>query len=681
MAENKYSLYSQRSATEQYVNWGKVASDITKGIVTVDGQRRAKKQAIDDATSEALAKLSEVADVNNGTASALLIRGSNQSKENLMIQTDLLKRGLITPQDYQLFMNQQKTGYANLSTAVQNWDKYFTEAQARLEPGEDGINSIASAAEIYNNESMLAFGNLNDKILWTNPANGQLQLVQMGKNKQSGLYTDMPDVKNNPGAYMNPNYMNSRMNFKENRKVLGQQADLVVENLAPFIREEINNGVVTSFDDFRNYANFGTKENGEKQTYDEWLNEQVEGIVAIDSDAVQILTAQGYNLAQDKEEYEKKYCKEGVPCDFSKMITVSYVDGKPEYDMGAADEKLDVAKRLARNAIEVRIGQTIKKSGRPIQEPSSDKNARKTKTDIIKEYNTILTSGNETEVRDVLDGQIRIQRGKETDPNKKIIGYDLSDDSITFTYADGTKSNPLLRREAILGDNPNTLDVVETDFNTGEYEGVNLSNQIFQLYNELGGDKANFSSAEQVKSAVSDYNIKLGNVRDGDAFSGEYAKAPYDMSDAKSQSQSSNDFVLAMGGDESGVGRIDNTDIQNIVPKLDNVVENAFPTELLNEMDSEGLTISSNYEANDEENDPSFIEYVITDKNTGNVVKSYKIENIYGTAAGNPTKTYKMIYDEVYKGFVQPYLNERNQKRADTNVNSRSGNIGKLNNL
>jgi len=440
-----------------------------------------------------------------------------------MIQTDLLKRGLITPQDYQLFMNQQKTGYANLSTAVQNWDKYFTEAQARLEPGADGINSIASAAEIYNNESMLAFGNLNDKILWTNPANGQLQLVQMGKNKQTGLYTDMPDAQKNPGAFMNPNYMNSRMSFKENRKVLGQQADLVVENLAPFIEEEINNGVVTSYDDFRKYADFGTKENGEKQTYDEWLNEQVDGIVAIDSDAVQILTAQGYNLAQDKEEYEKKYCKDGVPCDFSKMITVSYVDGKPEYDMGDNDEKLDVAKRLARNAIEVRIGQTIKKSGRPIQEQSGDKNVRKTKTDIIKEYNTILTSGNETEVRDVLDGQIRIQRGRETDPNKKIIGYDLTDDTITFTYADGTKSNPLLRREAILGDNPETLDVVETDFKTGEYEGVDLSNQIFQLYNELGGDKANsFSSAQQVKSAVSDYGIKLGNVRDGDAFSGVY---------------------------------------------------------------------------------------------------------------------------------------------------------------
>ena len=385
MAENKYSLYSQRSANEQYVNWGKVASDITKGIITVDGERRARKAAIEKQTNETIEKLSEVADVNNGTASALLIRGSNQSKENLMIQTDLLKRGLITPQDYQLFMNQQKTGYKNLSTAVQNWDKYFTEAQTRLEPGEDGINSVASNAEIYNNESMLAFGNLNDKILWTNPTNGQIQLVQMGKDT-NGNYTVMPDPKNNPGAFMNPNYMNVRMNFKENRKILSQQADAVVENIAPFIEESMFDGVVTSEDDFRNNADFGTKEDGTDQNYDGWLNEQVDGIVAIDSDAVQILTSRGYNLAQDKEEYKKKYCEDKKSCDFSKMIKVSYVDGKPEYDIGK--DKMDEARRLAKNAIEVRIGNTIKKSGRPTPDPDNTGRAREirdTKTNIIKE--------------------------------------------------------------------------------------------------------------------------------------------------------------------------------------------------------------------------------------------------------------------------------------------------------
>jgi hypothetical protein len=678
MAENKYSLYSQRSANEQYVNWGKVASDITKGIITVDGERRARKAAIEKQTNETIEKLSEVADVNNGTASALLIRGSNQSKENLMIQTDLLKRGLITPQDYQLFMNQQKTGYKNLSTAVQNWDKYFTEAQTRLEPGEDGINSVASNAEIYNNESMLAFGNLNDKILWTNPTNGQIQLVQMGKDT-NGNYTVMPDPKNNPGAFMNPNYMNVRMNFKENRKILSQQADAVVENIAPFIEESMYDGVITSEDDFRNNADFGTKEDGTNQNYDGWLNEQVDGIVAIDSDAVQILTSRGYNLAQDKEEYKKKYCEDKKSCDFSKMIKVSYVDGKPEYDIGK--DKMDEARRLAKNAIEVRIGNTIKKSGRPTPDPDNTGRAREirdTKTNIIKEYNTILTGGNETQVRDLLDGQIRIRNKGNTDPNKKIVGYELTDDTITFTYADGKKSDSLQRRSKIEGDNPATPDVVETEY----FEGTGLTNQIFQLYNELGGDKANsFNSAAQVQSAVDEYDIQLGTIREGDKLAGQYYKDPYDMSDAKSQTQSANDFVIAMGGDESGVGRMDNTDIQNIVPKLDVVVEEAFPTELLDEMDKEGLTISSNFEADDEENDPSFIEYLITDKNTGTVVRTYKVENIYGSASKNPTKTYKDIFDEVYKGFILPYLNERNTVRSEANVNQRTGEIGSLDNL
>ena len=54
MAENKYSLYSQRSANEQYGNWGKVVTDMSKGIITVDGERRASKAAIEEKTNETI---------------------------------------------------------------------------------------------------------------------------------------------------------------------------------------------------------------------------------------------------------------------------------------------------------------------------------------------------------------------------------------------------------------------------------------------------------------------------------------------------------------------------------------------------------------------------------------------------------------------------------------------------
>ena len=48
----KYSLYAQRDLEKQYVNWGKVAQDITTGITTIAGERQARKDELDKLTNE-----------------------------------------------------------------------------------------------------------------------------------------------------------------------------------------------------------------------------------------------------------------------------------------------------------------------------------------------------------------------------------------------------------------------------------------------------------------------------------------------------------------------------------------------------------------------------------------------------------------------------------------------------
>ena len=447
----KYSLYSQRSAEEQYVNWGQVASDVTKGIVTIAAERQGRRDAIDKQTTEAIEKLSEVADVSNGSARALLITGSNMSKENLMIQTDLLKRGLITEKDYQLFLNQQQTGYSSLSTAVKQWDKYYIEAQGRLEVGPDGINSQASDGEIYNNESMLAFGNLNNKILWTNPTNGQMQLVQMSKDSR-GNYTAMPDAKTQPGKFLNPNYMNVRMNFKENRKVLGSQADKIVESIAPFIEDTLMEyGTISSLTDFRKLADFGYKEDGTKQTYEGWLGDEAGALVAVDSDVVQILTAKGYNIAQDVDEYKEKHCKGKSNCDTNKWIKVSYKDGVPVYDING--DKKDEAERFAKSAIEIRIGRTLRLSGTRDKETQLEHNKTQLQKDQfgyltrvqdivrgdLSEYSSASARGIQGMNRDA-DGNMK------TNPAEKIDSIKRVGDQIIITYQNG-KEEPVDRKD------------------------------------------------------------------------------------------------------------------------------------------------------------------------------------------------------------------------------------------
>ena len=38
----KYSIYAQRSAEKEYVDWGKVARDVTTGITTIAAERQWK---------------------------------------------------------------------------------------------------------------------------------------------------------------------------------------------------------------------------------------------------------------------------------------------------------------------------------------------------------------------------------------------------------------------------------------------------------------------------------------------------------------------------------------------------------------------------------------------------------------------------------------------------------------
>lgn len=102
-----------------------------------------------------------------------------------------MKRGLISTKDFQLFMQQQKNDYSSYSTSVKNWDGWYQKSLDKINKGE------AAADELYNMVSLEGFGNLQDKALLTNPANGMLQLVQMDEDNE-GNYTITPDAKKIP---------------------------------------------------------------------------------------------------------------------------------------------------------------------------------------------------------------------------------------------------------------------------------------------------------------------------------------------------------------------------------------------------------------------------------------------------------------------------------------------------
>jgi hypothetical protein len=334
---SKYQIYAEKDLNRAQIDWGTVGKTLSDGLISIAKDREARKQQIADDTVDAMNKLSEVPDVNNQTLSKMIIDGSDQSKQELQARMDLVRRGIIKPKDYKLFMNAQQNGYKSLSTIVQNYDKYYT---AKMEAIEGETQSKLDAAV---SKSVEQFGNLNNKVLWTNPVNGQLQLVTMEQD-EDGNYTKMPDPNKNPEKFQNPNTINTIMRFNEKKKVLQDEAKKVTDTIASYIRSSVVNGVVTKTKDFRNQLIGG-------KTYDKWMESQVGFLTATDNDVAQILSNSGeYTFTFSKEEADKDPSK----------IFVDNSSGKPV--LSISDKAKERAEQLAREAIDSQIDSEITKT-------------------------------------------------------------------------------------------------------------------------------------------------------------------------------------------------------------------------------------------------------------------------------------------------------------------------------
>ena len=425
----KYSLYAQRDLEKQYVNWGKVAQDITTGITTIAGERQARKDELDKLTNEAIENLSAVPDVESQDAGTMIINASDMSKKNLQIQSDLLKRGLITPKDFKLFMEKQKTGYSSYSTAIKQWDGWYQKSLERIDKEE------ASAGEMYNNTSLEAFGNLQNKVLMTNPANGQLQLVEMDK-APDGTYTKMPDLKKNPSKVVSPHSINLRMNMKSNKKVLTDEAKKLVDPMGRIIKSYTGeDGKMFSKEGFR-YRDSQDVE----RTYKDWLNSSADALTATNDDQMQILAGQGYHIAQSVDEFKEKHGD-----DTSKMILVSYASGTPVYKLLGEGEDgykgLGIegeSKKVARFALDDQIDDMVKVDQED-KRPPSEVDEEDTLIGFMDDVNALISDDKETFDATAQDRIISMNNRAREKGGRMIDNIDRNDNQIVVTYQDGSK--------------------------------------------------------------------------------------------------------------------------------------------------------------------------------------------------------------------------------------------------
>ena len=485
MAEkgNKYSIYQGLDSDPQ-INWGTVATTISKQLKGLRDLKVAERDAIDKATQDQMDQLNKLPDVNDRSLNKIIMEASDNSKQYLFREAALVKRGLRKPKDYSLFLQSQKNGYSEFGNVVKNWDKWN---QAKMEALEAGTQS---ALDAFTAEDIASFGNLKDKTIMTNPANGQIQVVSMGKDK-NGNYTVMPNALKNPGAFGNPASINSRMNFDEKKRdtsaLINKEVDFIGKHITA---TRYKNGVVETIEDFTTAA-----------SYPKWKQASIDKLTSNEYHMTQILTDQGYVLGRTLEEAQKKdptVTKEN-------FIKVDMSGDKPVPKL--TDDQQKEAKKIVGDLIESQINKEQKKT--PGFKDSADDNKRKDEdTDdvgYIKELDIIMHG-------DPLEAEAALKRRIDTknqDPNtpldEKIVSFEITDDQIILRRA---KGDPLtIDRVADTG--------VADDPKTAEDESVKTLSSLDDIVaiNDLISPKK--LSRGRIEKLIEKEGITLGKRRKG----------------------------------------------------------------------------------------------------------------------------------------------------------------------
>ena len=181
--------YADRTATD-YVDWGKIASDLSTTLLEQKKIREDKKAAIDKANRESyntIANAPTGEDVNYSNAA---IDYSTQATQHLLMVNRLLKSGQM---DYKDFLNNRQNLMDDTNatfTLLKDYQDEYSKKMKKLNEGKlHGLSQFAmSSAEGY--------GNLNEHKLIIDPTTGRVYSAKYITNDKGEKIID-----NNPNNY------------------------------------------------------------------------------------------------------------------------------------------------------------------------------------------------------------------------------------------------------------------------------------------------------------------------------------------------------------------------------------------------------------------------------------------------------------------------------------------------
>jgi len=510
-----YQNYAGRAGSQ--IDYSAEAAKIATGVNLIASEREGKKAKLQSETDNVVAQLNKADSFQNQTLGKTVLLLASSLKENVLMQSQLMKRGKIKPAEYMAFLQSAKDDISNWGIAAKGWDKSYVDSQSRQKLGPNG-KKIASGTETYIQGGILSFGNLDNKVPWVS-ATGKVYLVDMIEDSNGDQI--MPDWDTQRDKFQNMGTMNNRLNYQDDgakydigglvKSHTARIGEFITSKITGYTVEDGGNVIVTE----KGAREMVTALAGKEGKADfNTLIEDITNSVVNDNMAVANVLKQSVGLEYIIAQTEQEFVNKGGS-DLSKWLKIDMSTSPPSYpDIDDVQKK--AAKALVEREILTQLGQSKKHTkGHAGQQDSGTTSGDNTKdiddAGYISELNDAFTNPNETKSKAIIKRLIDSRNSKSKKPEDRIRSIDIQPSRIVVRRG-GDLDDLIIDRIGDTGavDNPATPNIDES------ISSISTEDDIMSLIEILTPAGVKGISRGRVRGLISDpkHKIVLGDKLD-----------------------------------------------------------------------------------------------------------------------------------------------------------------------
>tara|TARA_R100000278_G_scaffold28063_3_gene25519 strand:- start:26672 stop:28522 length:1851 start_codon:yes stop_codon:yes gene_type:complete len=242
----------ERQDPASTVDWGKAAKDIADSFQGVVDEREKRKGEIEKAYQDQQKALNDIGEYDNPTIQQFVMNGGQDAANKNLDFYNLMKRGLVKPEDYEMFKHNQKTGFDLMKKNAANFDKKFQEYTQRVQDG------TGAPGEEWIGKQLEGFAKLNNMQLESDPETGNMVMLKIDPETGEPI----------PGSSMSVQHMTLMMEQKIDNFDVGEATTGIKNELGKIITADFElrgiTGTVTTEERSRAETEFFATEDGQK---------------------------------------------------------------------------------------------------------------------------------------------------------------------------------------------------------------------------------------------------------------------------------------------------------------------------------------------------------------------------------------------------------------------------------